>query len=288
MKPAFKFRIGIPKNERLFNDISSLLAQSSIWDEPKRRQLFVDLVNHQVSLVFGRASEIAISLNDGTLSCGFTGRDLIQEFCDQDVVEIFPLGMGKCKLVFAVPHEFKSANLSEWNGKTIATSFPKLTESYFAKSGVKPVIKEVSGGVEGKVATEEADAIVDLTETGTTLEANGLVVIDTILETETVFAVRKELAADARVDMIRSRIQGVMMARKSIMIEYMIPKEKLADAIKVAGGQKSPTVAPIYGDDRYFAVRIVEPISRENEIMDQLKSVGAVGIFSVLLHNTRV
>jgi len=288
MRPAYSFRVGVPKNDRLFTEISSLLNQASIWDEPRKRQLFVDLNHHDMSLILGRAGEIALSLNDGSLSCGFTGRDLILEFCDENVVEVLPLGIGKCKLVFAVPSEEKSNEYSFWNGKHVATSFVRLTKEFFAKKGFSAIIKEVSGGVEGKVATGEADAIVDLTETGTTLDANGLKIKEILLETEIVFASRKDMVNDERVQMIKHRLEGVMSARKSIMIEYMIPKEKLQDAIRIAGGQKSPTVAQIFGDDRYFGVKIVEPIERENEIMDKLKSVGAVGIFSVLLHNTRV
>lgn len=288
MKPAYTFRIGVPKNDRLFNEISSLLNQASIWSEPRKRQLFVDLKQHNASLILGRASEIAISLNDGTLSCGFTGRDLIKEFCDDEVVEVLSLGIGKCKLVFAVPIEEINEPVSFWNGKHVATSFVRLSESYFKKLGITPHLKEVSGGVEGKVATGEADAVIDLTETGTTLDANGLRIKDVLLETEIVFAARKSSISDERVQMIKNRLEGVMLARKSIMIEYMIPKEKLQEAIAIAGGQKSPTVATIYGDDRFFGVKIVEPIERENEIMDKLSSIGAVGIFSVLIHNTRM
>lgn len=288
MKPKYRFRVGIPKNDRLFSEISSLLYQASLWDEPRRRQLFSDLHDQELSLIFGRAGEIALSLADAKLSCGFTGRDLILEQATADIVEILPLGIGKCNLVFAVPADLKEKPLSYWEGKTIATSFVHLTTDYFEKAGTRVHVKEVSGGVEGKVATEEADAIVDLTETGTTLEANGLLIRDRLLETEIVFAARREFLTDPRVSMIKNRLEGVMTARRSIMIEYMIPKEKLDEAIRVAGGQKSPTVAPIYGDDRYFAVRIVEPKSRENEVMDKLKAIGAVGIFSVLLNNTRV
>ncbi len=287
MKPVYKFRVGIPKNDRLYPEIASLLNQASIWRDPSRRRLFVDLDKHNLSLIFGRASEIALSLSDGTLSCGFTGRDLILENGNDQVTEIMPLGIGKCSLVFAVPQDKASEPIGYWEGKTIATSFTRLAGEFFKRSGITVHLKEVTGGVEGKVATEEADAIVDLTETGTTLEANGLKIRDILLETETVFAAQKALAEDPRIELIKTRLTGVMLARESIMIEYMIPKEKLQDAIKVAGGQKSPTVAPIYGDDRYFAVRIVEPRNRENEIMDQLKQAGAVGIFSVLLNNTR-
>ncbi|MBN8705799.1 MAG: ATP phosphoribosyltransferase [Bacteroidetes bacterium] len=288
MKPLFKFRVGIPKNDRLYPEIASLLTQASIWRDPSRRRLFVDLEKQEMSLIFGRASEIALSLADGTLSCGFTGRDLILESGNTEIEEVLALGIGKCSLVFAVPQDLINEPISYWEGKTIATSFTRLTREFFEKNGVSVHLKEVTGGVEGKVATEEADAIVDLTETGTTLEANGLKIREHLIQTETILAARKEVVNDPRIELIKTRLTGVMLARESIMIEYMIPKEKLGDAIKVAGGQKSPTVAPIYGDDRYFAVRIVEPRNRENEIMDKLKSVGAVGIFSVLLNNTRI
>lgn len=288
MKPIFSFRVGVPKNDRLFNDISSLLKQAAIWSEPQKRQLFVDIQDHHLSLILGRAGEIARSLNDRTLSCGFIGRDLLNEFCNGDIVEIFPLYLGKCQLVFAVPEGDVEKPISFWNEKIIATSFVRLSKRYFDKHNVKPNIKEVAGGVEGKVATGEADAIIDLTETGTTLSANGLKIKDKLLDTEIVFVAHRDFIHDERIHLIKNRLEGVRLARQSIMIEYMIPKEKLQDAITVAGGQKSPTVAAIYGDDRYFGVKIVEPLERENEIMDKLKSVGAFGIFSVLLHNTRV
>ncbi len=288
VRPQFPFRVGVPKNERLLGELMSLLSQAALWRDPKKRKLFVDLPETGLSLILARAGEIAVSLADGSLACGFTGRDLIEEHAAAGEIEVvLPLGLGRCDLVFAVPTELRAEPMARWSGARVATSFPNLTRRFFAEHGLEAQIKAVTGGVEGKVATEEADAIVDLSETGTTLEANGLSVAQTILRTEIVFAARKEAVADPRVGLIAGRLRGVMKARELILIEYMIPRDRMAEAIRVAHGQRSPTISPIHGEPDLFAVRVIEPKDRENEIMDGLQKLGAEAIFSIQLHNSR-
>jgi ATP phosphoribosyltransferase len=172
-------------------------------------------------------------------------------------------------------------------GKRVATSFPRITRTWLAQRGVEAHFVELSGSVEIMIQLGVADAIVDLVETGSTLAANRLRVIDEIGRYETVLVQNHHVADAATADRIVRRLEGVVIARSYSLLEYNIPRSRLADAEKITPGFNSPTVSTLE-DPEWCAVRAMVRRGEAHGIMERLEAIGASAIIETEIANCRL
>lgn len=230
---------------------------------------------------------------EGRCDLGITGVDQVKE-SGVDVELPLDLNFGKCRLQVQVPVNGSIKDTKQLVGKTIVSSFTKLTTEYFEKlEGVPPgaplktTIKYVGGSVEASCALGVADAIVDLVESGETMRAAGLVDIDTVLTTSAYLIQSKETAYPELVKKITGRIEGVLTAQKFVLCTYNAPRDHLDQLLQLTPGRRAPTVSPI-DDDGWVAVSSMIQRKGKGEIMDKLKELGASDIMVTEISNCRV
>ncbi|KAL2171881.1 hypothetical protein VTG60DRAFT_1268 [Thermothelomyces hinnuleus] len=215
---------------------------------------------------------------------------------------IMDLGFGACRLQVQVPAKGEYAESKDLIGKNIGTSFVHLAREYFARlemeqEGItdpaqmegrklRTKIIELSGSVEAACALGVADGIVDLVESGETMKAAGLKAIDTVIETSAILIKSKAPSNPALVDLIASRIRGVITAQKYVLCQYNVPRAKLADATRVTPGKRAATVTSL-DEEGWVAVSAMVEKKRIAPVMDELVQVGAEDILVLDIHNTR-
>ncbi len=297
--PLNKFReqdpnaclLAVPKKGRLYNKCCSLLKGSGVEFTRPNRLDVAKCTSLPLTLVFLPAKDIALYVGDGKVDMGITGLDIIEETGANVNVDM-KLGFGKCRLCVQapVPHAVKSS--SELVGKRIVTSFTRLAKQHFDKlpGGDKTQINFVSGSVEAACGLGLADGIVDLVETGTTMMAAGLEIVDVVMNTETVLISSKNKKGhNALLNKLRKRFEGYITAMKYDMLMYNVKTEKLEEATKITPGLKAPTVMPLQlGDEEWCAIQVMVLKKETNSIMDALADLGATGLITLEIKNCRV
>src|SRR5690606_30365438 len=173
-----------------------------------------------------------------------------------EIVSRLALGMGNCRLAVCVPDDSPVQTAKQLAGHRIATSFPHVTKRYLAEHGVEGHTVDLKGSVEIMIALGVADAIVDLVETGSTLAANQLRILDEIGRYETILIQNKEKRHAELADRVVRRLEGVVIARSYSLLEYNVPRTKLSEAEKITPGFESPTVSALE-DANWCAVRVM-------------------------------
>ncbi|KAJ7650937.1 ATP phosphoribosyltransferase [Roridomyces roridus] len=289
----------IPKKGRLHEKCLSILAGADIQFR-RHNRLDVCLVqNHNIALVFLPASDIPSFVGKGNVDLGITGHDVILEAqMQQHVTEALRLGFGKCSLQVQVPEAGPIKTVQDLAGKRVVTSFEVLSGEYFGQlddklnltGDQKTKIEYVGGSVEAACALGLADGIVDLVESGDTMRAAGLHAIATVLETEAVLiksTVPKHTEHSALIDLVTSRIAGVIAAGKYVFCQYNISRDKLAAATLVTPGRRAPTISPLE-EENWVGVSTMVEKKKIAGIMDDLVKVGAEDILIFNLDNCRV
>jgi ATP phosphoribosyltransferase len=239
-----------------------------------------------VEIVFLRTADIPVLAAEGAIDLGITGADLIAE-SGKDLVHRLDLGVGNCRLALCVDVDADLKDASDLDGKRVATSFPEITKVWLAERGASCHLVELSGSVEIMIALGVADAIVDLVETGSTLAANRLCVLDEIGRYETVLVQNRQLRHSDTVDRIVRRLEGVVIARTYSLLEYNIPRSALAEAEKITPGFNSPTVSGLEDAD-WCAVRAMVKRGEIHAIMERLDAIGASAIVETFISNCRL
>ncbi|HNM96866.1 MAG TPA: ATP phosphoribosyltransferase, partial [Marmoricola sp.] len=239
-----------------------------------------------VEFFYLRPRDIAVYVGAGQLDVGITGRDLLMD-SGADAVEVVPLGFGKSRFRFAArPGECSS--VADLNGRRIATSYPGVVRRYLADRNIDATVTRLDGAVETSVQLGVADVIADVVETGSTLRQAGLAVFgEVILESEAVLITRSENPDPDNFEVFRRRIQGVLVARSYLMMDYDIPDEAVESAIRLTPGIESPTVSPLHRDG-WVAVRSMVPRAGAQRLMDDLYDLGARGILLTDIHACRL
>jgi ATP phosphoribosyltransferase len=279
-------RIGIPSKGRLADAAAELLVEAGLKFRRTERSLFARVRDMPIDVTFLRPDDIPILCAEGALDLGITGIDLIEESGTQLDTRL-KLGMGNCRLAFCVPEDSKIQKPADLAGKRIATSFPHVTNAYLERHKTSAHIVELSGSVEVMIALGVADAIVDLVETGSTLAANNLRLLDTVIESETVVIQNPATKQAQLCDRVVRRLEGVVIARSYSLLEYNVPQEKLPAAEKITPGFESPTVNRLE-EEGWFAVRAMVKRSEVIEIMEQLEALGATAILETEIKNCRL
>ena len=279
-------RIGLPSKGRLAEISASLLSEAGLSFRRTERSLFARCKDMPVEVTFLRTDDIPVLCAEGAIDLGVTGADLVAE-SGASLLHRLDLGIGSCRLALCVGEGSGIGDARQLAGKRIATSFPRITRDWLAERGVEAHFVELSGSVEIMIQLEVADAIVDLVETGSTLAANRLRVLDDIGRYETVLVQNHRVADAATADRIVRRLEGVVIARSYSLLEYNIPRKRLAEAEKITPGFKSPTVSALE-DSAWCAVRAMVRRGEAHGIMERLEAIGASAIIETEISNCRL
>ncbi|KAH3663790.1 hypothetical protein OGAPHI_005193 [Ogataea philodendri] len=278
---------------RLYEKCVNLLKGSDIQFNRSSRLDIALCTNLPIALIFLPAADIPTFVGEGRCSIGITGVDQVKE-SDVDVEIAMDLLFGKCKLQIQVPENGSYQTPQQLVGKTIVSSFTRLTTQFFEKlegvepgSPIKTKVKFVGGSVEASCALGVGDAIVDLVESGETMKAAGLYAIDTILDTSAHLIVSKNPSHPELVKVIKSRLEGVLAAQKYVLCNYNAPRSMLPKLLKLTPGRRAATVSPL-DDGEWVAVSAMVERKSMGQIMDQLQDLGASDILVFEISNCRV
>jgi ATP phosphoribosyltransferase len=279
-------RVGIPSKGRLSEIASQLLNDAGLSFRRSERTLFARCKDMPVEITFLRTDDIPVLTAEGAIDLGITGADLVAE-SGCDLVSRLDLGVGLCRLALCVPDESGIDDPTQLADKRIATSFPRVTRQWLAARGVDAHFVDLSGSVEIMISLGVADAIVDLVETGSTLAANRLRVLDEIGRYETVLIQNQALRHAALADRIVRRLEGIVIARAWSLLEYNVPRRHLAEAEAITPGFNSPTVMALE-DAEWCAVRAMVKRGDVHAIMERLEAIGASAIIETRIANCRL
>lgn len=278
-------RVAVPNKGALSESASAMLAEAGYRQRRDTRELVLEDPDNGVEFFFLRPRDIAVYVGAGTLDVGITGRDLFLD-ADVDAEERLTLGFGASTFRFAGPVGHFS-NVAELDGKRLATSYDGLLRRFLADHGVDATVVRLDGAVESSVRLGVADAIADVVETGNTLKAAGMEIFgDPILRSEAILIGRNG-DTPAGLDVLIRRLQGVLVARQYVLMDYDIRKDLVDAAAALTPGLESPTVSPLR-DSEWVAVRSMVLRSQTNRIMDELYELGARAILVSTIHACRV
>lgn len=275
-------RIAIPNKGRLHDPTVSLFKEAGLPVlEGATRKLFAKTTDPDITFLFARAADIPEYVQDGAADVGITGLDLISE-TDADVDVILDLKFGRAKLVLAVPDDSSITSPKDMGGMRVATEFPNITKRFFEELGINIEVVKVSGACEMTPHVGIADAIVDISSSGTTLLTNHLKVIEDVFSSSVrLIANRKSAVEKEKIQYIKTAIESVLHAKGKRYLMMNVPADKL-DAVKdVLPGLAGPTVMKVESDDSILAVHAVVDADMIFSIVSKLKDVGAAGILVV-------
>jgi ATP phosphoribosyltransferase len=268
-------RIAVPNKGSLSEAAGELLHEAGYRLRADRELLVID-PDAGVELFYLRPRDIAVYVGSGRLDIGITGRDLLLD-SRAEAEEILSLGFGKSTFRFA-GRPGSGSTLEDLKGRRIATSYPGIVQSHLDRAGVPAEVVKLDGAVEISIQLGVADVIADVVETGSTLRQAGLELIGSpILESEAVVIKRRDAEPAPGTDQFLRRLQGVLVARRYVLMDYDIRAERLQEAVDLTPGLESPTVSPLHSEG-WVAVRAMVPREQTQRIMDDLWEIGARAI----------
>jgi ATP phosphoribosyltransferase len=271
-------RIAVPNKGRIHDPTLDLLDRAGIGVESgAERQLYADTADPEITVLYARAADIPEYVADGAADLGITGYDQVRESETERVQELLDLEFGTCRLVLAAPEDGDITEPADLAGKTIATEFPNVTRAYFAEQSVDPDIVEVTGATELTPHVEMADAIVDITSTGTTLRVNRLEVVDEVLQSSVRLFGHEDVLDDPKVEQVVTALGSVLAADGKRYLMLNAPEDNLAAIEDVIPGLGGPTVLDV-DEPNTVAVHAVVEESDVFEAVNDLKQEGASGI----------
>jgi len=286
--PEDKLRLGIPKGS-LQDSSLDLFARAGFNINVSSRSYFPQVDDDEIVAVMFRAQEMSRYVADGVIDCGLTGHDWIIEN-ESDVVEVTELVYSKQSLrparwVLAVPNESKVQSPEQLAGGVIATELVNATRKFFADRGIKVQVEFSWGATEVKARL--VDAIVDVTETGSSLRANKLRVIDTIMTSSPRFVANKDAWGiewkRRKIENIALLLNGAIEAREKVGLKMNVPRDRLDEVIGRLPAEKSPTISHL-ADDAWVAVEVILEERVERDLVPILKQAGATGIITYPLN----
>ncbi|GAA2480629.1 ATP phosphoribosyltransferase [Streptomyces thermolineatus] len=280
-------RIAVPNKGSLSEPASAMLHEAGYRQRKDSKELVLVDSDNQVEFFFLRPRDIAVYVGSGRLDIGITGRDLLLD-SGSEAEEILQLGFAGSTFRYAT-RPGTATDVKEFGGMTIATSYPGVVAAHLADHGVEASVVRLDGAVETAIQLGVADVIADVVETGTTLRNAGLEIIgEPILHSEAV-VIRRTGAdpEDPKVQQFLRRLQGVLVARRYVMMDYDIRVENVEAAIALTPGLESPTVSPLHHEG-WVAVRAMVPSKGAQQIMDELYDLGARAILTTGIHACRL
>ncbi|WP_226004722.1 ATP phosphoribosyltransferase [Natrinema salinisoli] len=277
-------RIAVPNKGRLHEPTIDLLERAGLHlENGADRKLYADTVDPDVTVLFARAADIPEYVADGAADLGITGFDQVQEARVDNVSELLDLEFGRCRLVLAAPEDGDIDGIEDLAGKTVATEFPNITADFFADTGVEPDIVEVSGATELTPHVEMADAIVDITSTGTTLKMNRLAVVEDVLSSSVRLFGRDDVLDEPKVGEVRTALSSVKSAEGKRYLMMNVPRDRLEDVRDVIPGLGGPTIMDIADDEEDGAMVAVHAVVNERDVFETITEVKGAGASDILV-----
>jgi ATP phosphoribosyltransferase len=269
-------RVAVPNKGSLSEPATTMLREAGYRQRAARHELVLVDEENDTEFFFLRPRDIATYVGAGQLEVGITGRDLLLDG-DSDAEEVLALGFGRSTFHYAtIPGT--AASPEDFAGKRIATSYPGIVRRDLEDRGVDAEVIRLDGAVETAVRLGVADIVADVVETGATLRQAGLEVLGgPILRSEAVLVRDARSEPSPQVDQLVRRLNGVIIARQYVMIDYDVRVEAVDDACELTPGIESPTVSPLH-DEGWVAVRAMVRRNETARIMDELWELGARGI----------
>jgi len=285
-----KLKFGIPKGS-LEKATIELLAKSGWRINVHHRSYFPDIDDPEISCSICRAQEMSRYVENGTLDVGITGYDWILEN-ESKVHVVTDLIYSKvsrrpAKWVLAVPADSPYRKPEDLEGKKIATELVNFTKKYFAEKGINVEVEFSWGATEAKVVSGLADAIVEVTETGTTIRAHGLVIIEELMETNPKLIANEDAWQDEwkrrKIEQIAMLMTGALRADRLVGLKMNCPKEKVQRVVSLLPSLNAPTVSPLYNQD-WCSIETVIDEGSVRELVPKLQEAGAQGIIEYSLN----
>ena len=283
-----RLKLGIPSGS-LQESTLELFARAGFNIRVSSRSYVPSVDDPAIEAVMFRAQEMSRYVEDGVIDAGLTGIDWVLEN-GSDVVEVAELVYSKAtaqpaRWVLAVPADSKVTKPQDLDGGIVATELVNCTRKYFAQKQVKVKVEFSWGSTEVKARL--VDAIVDITETGSSLAANNLRVVDTILTSTTRLIANKQAMKDpwkrAKIENLNLLLQGALAGREKVGLKMNVPRSALEAVVALLPAEKSPTISAL-ADKDFVAVEVILPEKAERELIPQLKKAGASGIITYPLN----
>ncbi len=275
-------RIAIPNKGRLHDPTVNLLKEAGLPVlEGGTRKLFAKTTDPEITYLFARAADIPEYVQDGAADVGITGLDLINE-TGSNVEILLDMKFGGANLVLAVPEESEIASAKDLEGMRVATEFPNITTKYFENRGIDIEVIKVSGACEMTPHVGIADAIVDISSSGTTLVTNHLKMIEKVFISSVYLIANKETqASNNKIEQIRTAVESVLRAKGKRYLMMNVPGDSLDKVKEVLPGMAGPTVMKVESDDSILAVHAVVDSGNIFFTVGELKKAGARDILVV-------
>jgi ATP phosphoribosyltransferase len=278
-------RIAVPNKGSLSQSASEILREAGYRQRQDAKELTLLDAENGAEFFYLRPRDIALYVGEGTLDVGITGRDLLLD-SGAKAEEVLGLGFGRSSFHFAGP-QGRFADLTDLAGQRIATSYVGVVRTFLEERGIEATVTRLDGAVETSIQLGVADVIADVVDTGSTLAAAGLETFgEVILKSEAVLITRGG-EAPAGFEVFKRRLDGVLVARSYVMMDYDIESDRVADAVALTPGIESPTISPLHREG-WVAVRAMVPRSGVQRLMDDLWDLGARGILLTDIHACRL
>ncbi len=285
-----RLKLGIPKGS-LQNATIALFKRSGWHINVNGRSYFPEIDDESIECAICRAQEMSRYVQNGNLDAGLTGKDWIAEN-NSDVHVVVDLVYSKvssrpARWVVAVPYDSPITRLEDLAGKKIATELTEFTKRYFAERKIEVTVEFSWGATEAKVVSGLADAIVEVTETESTIKAHGLRIIHELMQTNTQLIVNHESWKDPqkrkKIEQIALLLKGALLGEKLVGLKMNVPEECMEKVIEILPSLNAPTVAHLY-QSNWFSVEIVVASDTVRELIPRLLEHGAEGIIEYPLN----
>jgi ATP phosphoribosyltransferase len=283
-------KLGIPKGS-LQSATIALFKRSGWQINVNGRSYFPEIDDDTIDCAICRAQEMSRYVENGTLEAGLTGRDWIAEN-NSDVHVVTDLIYSKvssrpARWVLAVPYDSDVKTIEDLDGKKIATELVGFTERYFKEKGINVAVEFSWGATEAKVVSGLADAIVEVTETGSTIKAHGLKIIQTLMETNTQLIANQTVWENEekrqKIEQIALLLKGALLGEKLVGLKMNVPQSRLNDIVNILPSLNAPTIASLYQSD-WFSVETVVNVNIVRDLIPDLLKTGAEGIIEYPLN----
>lgn len=272
------FQLAVPNKGALSEKALEILLNAGYRCKRYSRELVVRDAEHGVEFLFLRPRDIAIYVGQGIVDAGITGRDLALD-SKADVEEMLALGFGHSRFCYAAPAEVDWTP-NDFGGKRIATSYPNIVRQDMLERGIEAEVVRLDGAVEISIQLGVADAIADVVESGRTLFEAGLKILgDPIMLSEAVVIARPGAEPREEMKALLERIEGILVARNYVLLEYVVPLAQKETACAITPGVKSPTLSPV-SDADWIAIAAMVKTKGLNKTIDALAAIGGKGIIA--------
>ncbi len=271
-------RIAVQSKGRLYEDTMNLLKEAGIKVSASKRTLLVQASNFPLEVLYLRDDDIPKTVASGVADLGVVGEnEFVEKKENADVVK--RLGFSKCRLSLAIPKSIQYEDVSWFEGKKIATSYPEILKKFMEEKGINIDVHVIQGSVEIAPGICLADGIFDIVSSGSTLVSNNLKEVEVVMKSEAILIANKSLDDQKKtiLEDLLFRIEAVKVAEDKKYVLMNAPTDNVKDIIKVLPGIKSPTVMPL-ATDGWSSIHTVLDEKRFWEIIGQLKQLGAEGI----------